>query len=333
MNSYNTRWIVQMPTDCTDNEIEFMESKIRVVTRLNKEPLILLIENTITTEENIENAFYASWERIDLFSIACTYIGYGQARIMSQVATLPSNYSELAEFDVLIQKIINIERKKYVINQNDLSQLEAALKGRYADALICVAAALQNPSIEEKSILMHSGCQAMAETSGVDTVKQRCPSCGALNNTGRPATNNYIKKFFINIIGKDKGKDIYKKFSILRQKIGHGKPLRTLDEHMEAKFDIAFSQGAVTHQLDNLIGFARNAGQQTITGQPFAIYKFSRKEDLINIKFKSFSGEVAYSKVSESESYPQEWHELEIAARLDYQNIFNEETMSLIFGT
>ena len=330
MASYKSRWILVVPADCARDELIFFGSTIRVVRRLSVNPLVLLVENTISTEASIEEAFYVSWEKINLFSIACSLIGYGSSKVLSHVATLPSEYENLDNFDVLIPRVIFNERNECVIGQRELEAMQTALQGPYADAVICVSSALRTQSIEEKSTLMHSGCQEIAKVSGVPTIKQKCSSCDKETDTGRPATNNYIRNIFQENI--DDGANLYGQFTELRHKIGHGKPISSLKEHLDAKFVIAGAQGAITHHLDRLLNFNRSIGKQAVTGLPFAIYSFSPSNGSYQAGAKSFKGEMTISQVKGNAGIQYQGYTMEYGIRTDYQVVFDPEFLGLIFG-
>lgn len=326
---YKSRWILLLPCRIDEN-LKFLDSTIEVIATLSNSPIVVLTENTFLFEGSIEEAFYLSWEKINLFTISCSYIGYGKSMLLSHVATMPGNFDDLEEFDVLIQKVINKETKSYSITQKDLSPIEDTLNSKFSDALICVASALRANSIEEKSVLMHSGCQVMATSVGVDTIKQKCTNCEHEIDSGRPATNNYIKKIFKST--KENSNALYDKFTTLRNKIGHGKPLSTLAQHNSAKFDIALAQGNVTRHLDGLINFHRTAGSQSIVGQPFSVYAFKGKSGNYQVTPKYFSGEAAISTVYDGHPELKEGYQFDYGIYTDCNFVFDAKMRQHMFS-
>lgn len=325
-DTYRARWI--MHSCCKlDDSLDFRGTTISVIGEITQTPLILLVENVLTVNGKIEDAFYESWEKMNLFCIACSYIGYGQSTIIRHVATIPTNFDQLPEFSVLVTKVINTTTKNYHVTQSDLSSIDKALDSKHSDSLMCIASALRSDSIEEKTTLLHSGCQAMAVAEGVETVKVKCTHCDQVTDTGRPATNNYIKKIFA-ATGTN---SLYNTFSDLRHKIGHRRPLNSLEEHLDAKFHMASIQGYTTGNLDLLLSFTRSVGKQLITGLPYAVYKFARNSGGFQIAHpEDFSGEVAVSSVSgtwtEKGSYT-----FNFGISTDYGQVFDQQLINYIF--
>jgi len=328
MASFKSRWVLSSPADCERDDLAFFGSTIRVVKRLSLSPLILLVENVTKDEKSIEEAYFSSWEKINLFCSAISLIGYGRSNLLSHVATLSSEYQSMEQFDVLIDNVLLQEKNDCVIVQSDLEAMQKALEGNYADASLCISYSLRARTLEERAVLLHSGCQEMAKVSGVPTIKQKCKTCGTEIDTGRYATNNYIKKLFSDNVRE--GDAIYKKFDKLRHKVGHGKPLSSLEEILEANSTIALAQGPIMHRLDTLLAFNRNIGKQAVTRLPVAIYSFKVAGSGFEISMKEFNGDWMLSQVHPGPELKYSGYSFEYGIK--EPQIFDSKLLDLIFS-
>ena len=329
-SSFTSRWIISLPTKCESGKLEFLQSSFEIISPFIGVPNHFLIENITQGAFNPEEAFYASWEKINLFTIACSLIGFGQAQVKTHIATYSTNFDKHEAFDVVVPFVIQQEINEVSISQSQLQTLEEALSGNYSDAVICVASAIRTPSVEEKITLMHSGSQEMASVNSTATIKQNCKHCGEETDTGRPATNSYIRDIFT--ANSLDGVNTYKLFTELRHKIGHGKPIATLQQYLDARFTVAKAQGTVTHHLDSLIGLERTIGHQAVVGVPFAVYTFKRDAQTFSSSLKSYNSKVAFSKVMGKEDIPYDGYSLDFGARLDMEKIFTSEYLGYMFS-
>lgn len=339
MISYTSRWLVFLPEGTSlPDELNFQGTKIKKIAILEKQPFsLILVENIIESEKNIQDVTYESFEKMDSFSLNCSYITYAICRIQ-YIATRPTNFKDMIQFNVVVTDSIFKEKKNYEIQQKDIDILEKSFTKKYNDSFICLSTAIKSPSINEKIVLTHSAAQSIATQSSTEKIITKCVKCNHENDTGRLATNNYIRDEIFNGLKDEKSKkDIHVIFTKLRNKIGHGKPFASLENEIDAKFIMGTIESAVINHLDEKIGFTRNINIKSIIDIPLSTYNFeivsSDEKGLnFNISPTEFNVEMLLPKINDNKNTNFEFQIGIIGFQDIINKVFTNEKMGFIFS-
>ncbi len=191
----------------------------------------------LDTQEDIFEAFAFLYDEVNNFLDRVSFTSYGWANILQILSIAPNKVAPNEEFDMALPQV-DIYRK--TINLN-LINTKNEININFAQQrwLRLLRLGLNAYSEEEKFISYYSLLEEIAREESNEFILNICKKCGTQVNTGRKATNNFIKDLM-----KKHGmkQELVDKAPEIRNKIAHGGAkkdklylsyVREINSHME----------------------------------------------------------------------------------------------------
>lgn len=196
--------------------------------------VFLKIETT-----DIDEAFAILYNETNNFLDRISMVSYGLALLQSIYSICPESVKNGQEFDIALPQF-STNRKTNQINLENLNY-KSEISPEQQRWIRLIRNGLNSSSEEDKYINYYSLLEEIARFESEEYIITKCtnPKCLTEVNTGRIATNNFIKKLLNN--HKIEKKQINKAAG-LRNKIAHGgaikdknylKDLRLIGSHLE----------------------------------------------------------------------------------------------------
>ena len=167
--------------------------------------------------EDIFDAFAVLYEELNLFIDKIALITYGQSYYLKIISISPNKVNFNEPFEIAFPHIAK-NRKTRNLNLYDL-QLENELSFENHRLIRLLRNGLNTSSSEEKFLNYYTILEEIARNDSEEMIINTCDKCGNKVNTGRKATNNFIKSILTKYHVDSK---VIKMASELRNKIAHG---------------------------------------------------------------------------------------------------------------
>ncbi len=168
-------------------------------------------------ENDIYSAYTFLYETLNEFLDRFSTVSYGKTFIREVISITKDkvNYGEVFE---LALPQFSIGRELSSINLNDL-KFNKDIEDNQKRWERLFRLGLNSNSPEEKYISYYSLLEEMAKFYSKEKILNECPKCKKKTDTGRIATNKYIKNL---LIAYNVDKKLEGKASLIRNKIAHG---------------------------------------------------------------------------------------------------------------
>ena len=168
-------------------------------------------------ENDIYSAYTFLYETLNEFLDRFSTISYGKT-IIKEIISITKAKVDYGEIFELAFPQFRIRRKLSSINLNDL-KFDKSIENNQKRWERLFRLGLNSNSPEEKYISYYSLLEEMAKFYSKEKILNECPKCKKKTDTGRIATNKYIKNLMINY---NVDKKLQEKASLIRNKIAHG---------------------------------------------------------------------------------------------------------------
>ena len=174
-------------------------------------------------DENItiDEAFSLLYDRLQGLLDRLSLISYGQSYLKTILSICPATVSVGQEFQIAIPQY-RLERKT-VPASLDLTLPLANLSDASERWIRLLRFGLNSASEEDRYISYYSLLEEVARAEGTEKIATICINCNFKTDTGRPATQNFIKDI---LLSHNIDEELTKQAPKYRNKIAHGGALK-----------------------------------------------------------------------------------------------------------
>ena len=165
----------------------------------------------------IGEAFSTLYDKLQGFLDRMSFVSYGQTFLRSILSICPASVRPEQEFQIALPQY-SVERKTVPVTL-DLTLPIAGLSSERERWIRLLRLGLNSASEEDRYISFYSLLEEVARLESQESIKNTCRECGHQVDTGRVATNNFIRDLLLNY---SIDQELVKLAPEYRNKIAHG---------------------------------------------------------------------------------------------------------------
>jgi hypothetical protein len=199
--------------------------------------------------ENIFDAFAILYEELNVFIDRIALITYGQTLYTNILSIGPNRVVVNETFEIAFPHFSKIRKTKN-LNINSL-RIEDELTFENQRLLRLFRNGINTNSTEEKFINYYTALEEIARIESDEMIINTCGECGNKVNTGRKATNNFIKSILTSHAVEPK---VIKMAGELRNKIAHGGAKKNIQFLADLQLATSYFEEVTILEIERITG-------------------------------------------------------------------------------